>query len=981
MRQLMTRSALVLVMLFACLLAGRTATPEADKLFNTGWQLFEKRAYGNAISELNKFVTTHPKDTRIPQAKFMLGRSYQHQKRFEQAIGLYRQVIAEAPGEKNATLRAATHYQIAECYWLTQQYEKAVIFFRNCLVLSGGDNKLAARVHYWMAECLYQLQRYAEARQEYADVPKTDPESELTPWAIYSIGMIELRQSQFDAAIAALEQVTNRYHDTEAANEATVMLGHAYSFRAQAQQEAKAKETDFRKALDLFTGVTGNMSAKPEIRQSATLALADTFYTLTEYDRANENYQKALAMLQDQKSSAAVKIQLRRGCCLYNAGQYREAVALLTEVASSAFKESAIEAQYWLGNSLYYVAMKEKNQQAYLDAIAALKRYRADAGDQAPEMPRAILITAFCLEDLGAAGDAESAAKALLAYQEIRTKWPISREAGHAQEGIARLTAAMPVEQLRVVVEKLPEGATWSVDLSLAQKDFLEGKFDQALAAAKKVLDTKPTGGVMAQAAYIMATCLQQTGRDADAVRYYRQAQEAAPTGELVPFILRGLTLAYLHLAEVEQSPQRYADARDAALALVKQPLSKGDMAQAYVTLGNVYTANRQFAEAMDAYEKVAKDYADVAAVLPLAYMGMADSAAAKKDTDEAIARYREVIRRFPDHEVAGQAFFEIGMKQAELKQYDEAVTAFKNVPALHKMADQAAYFTAWAYADQGKHEEANAQFVSVADQFPNSPKAADSLYRVGEYWLEKKQYPDALKFFNRAFQIVQPGELMPVVAYKLGASAFHSKNYPLAVIGFSKVVSEYPGHKFAQESMYMQANALDLQDQAALAREAYLQYLAAYPRQDFSLAAAMGVGRASVAVKQYAQARADLTKAKQLYEELKKVPGLLTDSPEKVDRTKATMAEVQFYLAQSYFEEINYSEACKQYAAVEEGIEPWISRARLQMAKCYGQLGNLQDARDVLQGLVTRYPKSDAAQQAPGLAKELGVEIKPPVR
>jgi len=971
MRQMMmVRSALVMLLLLCCLLAGWTATPEADKLFTTARQYFDKRAYTSAITELSKFVTAFPKDSRTSQVKLMLGQSYQHQNKYDQAITQYRQVVTEATGAPNAPLRAKAHYQIAECYWLTKQYDKAAVFFGNCLKLSGGDNPLSARAHYWLAECFYQLQRFPDAKQEYANVPKTDPDNELTPWAVYSIGMIEMQQKQFDAAIAALEQVTTRYKEATVASEATLMLGYAYSNRAQGQKDDKVKEADFRKAVDLFAGIAGNANAKPESRQSATLALADTYFLLKDYDKANDAFQTVLKMSGDPTSSLGMTVQLRRGHALYDAGRYREAAAVYAIVASGKDKDLAAQAQLWLGNSWYHVATKEKDQKAYIDAIGALTRYRAAAGDKAPDVPHAALLTAFCLEDLAAAGDADSAGKSLLAFQEIRTKWPVSREAGHAQDGIARLTAAMPVDQLRKVVETLPEGAAWSVDLSLARKEFRDGHFDQASADAKKVFDTKPTGEVLAQTAYIIGACLQQTGHAADAVGYYKQAQDASPTGELAPFILRGLILAYMDQTQAES-------ARDAAIALTKLPLGKEDMAQALIYLGNAYTATRQFPEAMDAYEKVAKDYADVTSVLPTTFMGMAGAAEAKKDTNEAIARYREVIRRFPDHEVAGQAFYHIGIKQAELKQYDEAIAAFKNVPALHKLADRAAYFIAWTLYDQGKVDEANAQFVSVADQFPNSPLAADSLYRVGEYWLEKKQYPDAMKCFNRAFQVVQPGDLAPVVAYKLGVSAFYAKNYPLAVIGFDKVATEYPNHDFAAESMYLKANSLDLQDQAALAREAYLQYLAKYPKQELSLDATLGTGRASLAIKQYAQARADLTKAVQLYKDLQKVPGLLVD--DKADRAKAVMAEVQFYLAQSYFEENNYAEAFKQYAAVQDDMEPWASRAMLQMAKCSGQLGNLQDARDVLQSLVTRYPKSDAALQAPQVAKDLGVEITPP--
>jgi len=961
------RAVIVLLLLFSCLLAGRTAPSEADRLYTTASQYFEKQAYTSAISELTKFITACPKDTRIFQVKFLLGRAYQHQEKYDQALDLYQQVINEAGGPQNSALRAEVHYQLGQFYWTQRQFEKAIKSYTNCLTLSVGNAELSAQAYYWRAECLYQLERFPAAKKDYARVPEIDRNNYLAPWAIYSTGMIELRQAHLDEAIAIMEQVTANSQDTKLVSEVTLMLGVAYSRRAQGQQDAKAKDADLHKAIDLFTSVSGNEHFDQAFRQSATLSLGETYFTLKDYERANSAFQQALGMMGNPASTLSITTQFRRGDVLYDAGRYRDAAVVYAIVAFGPDNGLATRALLSLGDSWYQVAIKEKDQKAYLDAIAAFKRFRTQAGEKAPDVPRAVLLTAFCLEDLAAAGDADAGAKALIAYQEICMKWPMSRVAGQAQDGIGRLTVSMSIQQLRAVVEKLPEGAAWSVDLTLARKEFRDGKFDQALTDAQKVLATHPTGEVMAQAAYIIGACLQQTGHAADALQYYKQAQDAMPTGELAPFILRGLILANMEL------PKHAADARDAALTLSKLPLGREEMGQALLYLGDAYTANGQLAEAMDAYERITKEFAEVEATLPLAYMGMAGVADAKKDTDEAIARYREVIRKFPDHEMAGQAFYRIGVKQAELKQYNEAIDAFKNVPATHRLADRAAYEIAWAYYDQGKFDEANAQFVVMADQFPGSPLAADALARVGEYWMEKQQYADAMSYFNRAFQIVQPGNLAPAVSYKLGVCAFNAKNYPVAVLAFDKVVTDYPTYDFAMDSLFMKGRSLELQDQATPARETFLLFLTKYPKRDLSLDAALGAGRASLANKQYAQARADLTKATKLYEELKKTPAVLAD------RAKAVMAEVQYYLAQSYFEEANYAEAFKQYAAVPDSLEPWISRALLQMAKCSGQLGNLQDARDVLQSLITRYPQSDAARQAPMVAKDLGLELKPP--
>ena len=966
----------LLVVCLAVLPAAWAATTAADQQFESAKRLLDMTLYQRAVGELQKFVATYPDDARTNDAHFMLGRCYQRQQLFEKALADYTLVLDNATAPVYLHLRAEAHFEMGECYLSQKDYKRAITAYGNCLKLTVKDEDLTARAQYWMAECQYQLGQYADAKKNYSQVSVSAPKHALTPWAIYSIGMIELRQANYDPAIAALEQVTTRYSDSEVASDATLMLGYAYARQADKSGDnlsATAKTANYHKAIDLFSSLLDGKATRTE-KQHAALAMAEAYFALKDYPKAGDAYTRALEII-PPGSELAMDTRLRHAHTLYNSEQYSAAAADYGLVAEGKYPDLTLQALYWMGNSWYQLASKSKETKDYLEAISAFRRFATLAGEKHADAPRAALLVAFSLEDMATAGDASARPKAITAFQDIAAKWPTSREAMHARDGIDRLTANMTVEELRAASKAMPaEGAAWNMQLSLARKEFQDGRYAEAITAAGKVLDGNPSTDVMVQASYLIGACQQQAGHAEMAISYYKKALAGAPAGELAPYALRGLIQA-------DMDARKYDEARDAALNLTALKLPEGDKAQAQMYLANAYSANQQYAESLATYQQLVKSY-PTSPLVPGAYMGMAAVAEARKDNVEAVARYREVVAKFPDHEVAPRAFFHIGTNLLEQKppEYTAAINAFKNIPPTHKLADQAAYAIAWAYADQGNIESANTQFELVAKTFPKSPLAADSLYRIGENGLMQKHYAEAEGYFRRAQELVKPGDLATLIAYKLGVSAFYTKDYEVAATAFDRVANTNPPSEYAVESQFMKAQSLDLHNQPQPARDAYVSYLAKYAAESYALDAAVGAGRCALALKLYPTARADLGKALDLYQEMKARGNMANP-----DRAKSLSAEAQYYLAECAYEEPNYVEAFKQFAAVPDTCEPWASRSLLQMARCTMLQTDTTDTKDthrqeataILQSLLHKYPTSDAAQQAQAVAKEYGVELK----
>jgi TolA-binding protein len=189
-------------------------------------------------------------------------------------------------------------------------------------------------------------------------------------------------------------------------------------------------------------------------------------------------------------------------------------------------------------------------------------------------------------------------------------------------------------------------------------------------------------------------------------------------------------------------------------------------------------------------------------------------------------------------------------------------------------------------------------------------------------------------------------------------------------------VIAEEKAADLLPDAIFWRAKALEEQsgNQLPPAREGYLQYVAKYPNGALILDAQLGAGRTALAAKQYTAARTDLQKALDMSGQLPaKIPSL-------AERAKSVQPEAQYLLGLTAMEEKKYDDALRQLAAVSAyNMEPWYSRSLLQMARGSARNGDLPAASRALTILQQRLPESDAAKQAPALAKELGIILATP--
>lgn len=84
---------------------------------------------------------------------------------------------------------------------------------------------------------------------------------------------------------------------------------------------------------------------------------------------------------------------------------------------------------------------------------------------------------------------------------------------------------------------------------------------------------------------------------------------------------------------------------------------------------------------------------------------------------DEAMAKFQEVIQRFPSSPLFGDAWMMVGEHHFAMTKWQDAIAAYKHVPDDAPTSDLAVFKTAWCYWKLGNSDQAARDFKRVLDK------------------------------------------------------------------------------------------------------------------------------------------------------------------------------------------------------------------------------------------------------------------------
>ncbi|HYG03427.1 MAG TPA: tetratricopeptide repeat protein [Chryseosolibacter sp.] len=358
--------------------------------FLKGVELFNKDDYQSAVESFEKSITS-PRDQKLlMQAGFWAGESYSAGGRYADALRHYERVLS-MPSSIDPETYLKAKYGAGYAYYNLQNYEKALLNFRDFVNRSSRADADHADALIRLADCYYVSKEYAAAIESYnraRSAGSTDQD-----YIFLQTGTIYGIQRNYETARSQLTTLINSYPKSPYRDEALFQ-------RAQFEIEAGR----YQAAADGLSQLI-NDSPGSKYLPYAYMRRAASNYNLKKYDATISDYatvlskfsthpvaQEALLPLQDALNAAGKsgefdkyltafktanpdnknleQIEFDTGKNLFFDQQYENALIKLNAfVASYPASASLTEAKYYIAESHYRLDDFDKALSVYKEVV------------------------------------------------------------------------------------------------------------------------------------------------------------------------------------------------------------------------------------------------------------------------------------------------------------------------------------------------------------------------------------------------------------------------------------------------------------------------------------------------------------------------------------------------------------------------------------------------------------------------------------
>ncbi len=339
-----------------------------------GAELFNKDEYAEAVKYFNKSLEYPIEKNYVALASFWNGEAYSNGKKYEEAITNYQRVVSMGStvdseillntryglgyahfnlkaydkalfnfkdftnkGNKNTTNYADGLIRLADCYYVSKQYDDALTYYNKAIAIGSSDNDYV----FLQTGSIYGIQRkYAEARKQFSALIQNYPKSQYRDEAMFQRAQFDIEQGNYQVAAEGLTQLIK-----EGAN--SNFLPYAYMRRAASYFNLAQYDKTIADYISVVNRFPGHPSA-----QDALLPLQEA---LTLAGRSGE-FEKYLTQFKtaNPENKGIESLEFETGKNFYFDQQYQKSINNLTSF-KSAYPQSARlqEANYYIAESYY----------------------------------------------------------------------------------------------------------------------------------------------------------------------------------------------------------------------------------------------------------------------------------------------------------------------------------------------------------------------------------------------------------------------------------------------------------------------------------------------------------------------------------------------------------------------------------------------------------------------------------------------------
>jgi len=277
--------------------------------------------YESAILAFRNILSNFPRSTLLDEATYALALVYFQQKDFNKA----KEILADFNANfKDSPLSIQAKYLYGSCLYNLERFEEAMGVFEEIIKQYPENKELVQKAEYEIADCLYQMGKEKEAVDRFNLLRIKYPDSPISAEAIWWLGSYYLRIDKLDLAKRYFETLIQNFPQSSILADAYYALGFI-----------SADENNFDKAIEFFNKV--KEIGEPDLKAQAMIATADVLTRKNEYQQAIQIYLKVIEQYPHLSSLVYPKIaQAKRSL-----GDLKEAVVFYRKALENAPSKQA----------------------------------------------------------------------------------------------------------------------------------------------------------------------------------------------------------------------------------------------------------------------------------------------------------------------------------------------------------------------------------------------------------------------------------------------------------------------------------------------------------------------------------------------------------------------------------------------------------------------------------------------------------------
>lgn len=281
------------------------------------------------------------------------------------------------------------------------------------------------------------------------------------------------------------------------------------------------------------------------------------------------------------------------------------------------------------------------------------------------------------------------------------------------------------------------------------------------------------------------------------------------------------------------------------------------------------------------------------------------------------------------------------GLLESARKEAVDFAAKYKKHPELKNY--QAVFYLEKARAQAGEKNFSAAikSIDTIFRRFKNTAALPEAEYELGRIYLITNKYDQALATLTVIPDKYPGHEILPSVYVTLGTFYYRQKQYQNALLSFQKVLDDPGAKEHWQQAM---ANLEVTYRDLGLWEAAYSvvnRYLETFPFSDDLISKKLDAAQLLIRMREYDRA-------------VERLDALLSQVNEDM------RVEVQFYLGDAYFQKGDFQQAVLEFMKVKY-LDPgggldWSVTAIYNAGKCYEKLGELDEARNMYNEIISRW-------------------------